>query len=255
MADALDRTVIDGIQHNQPFLSALMAHERWREGRLSTNFIPEEFPSGFRGIAPDEATLHRLAAVALTIETRRRSRLKTLNGHLNGEGNGTRDAWVVGLGNERFEAVVTTDGICVAGAAPLDVDTDWRPGDPLWIGTVGGAPMAVQVRIASAGLRLAWRGVDVVARVMTPRVAELDRLMPEKKAADTSKALRAPMPGLVVSIAVDKGQKVHAGEQLAIVEAMKMENVLRAERDLTVKAIKARPGDTLAVDAVIMEFE
>jgi propionyl-CoA carboxylase alpha chain len=255
MADALDRTVIDGIQHNQPFLSALMGHPRWREGRLSTGFIPEEFPGGFRGIAPDDETLRRLAAIALSIETRRQSRLKTLNGHLNGEGNGHRDEWVVGLGAERFDVVATTDGICVAGAAPLDIETDWRPGDPLWLGTVGGAPMAVQVRIAAAGLRLAWRGVDVIAKVMTPRIAELDRLMPVKKAADTSKALRAPMPGLVVSIAVDKGQKIHAGEQLAIVEAMKMENVLRAERDLTVKAIKVKPGDTLAVDAVIMEFE
>ena len=135
------------------------------------------------------------------------------------------------------------------------VATDWRPGEPLWTGSVEGETLTVQVRPGASGLRLSWRGVDVTARVMTPHIATLDALMLAKKVADTSKHLRCPMPGLVVAIHATAGQKVRAGEALAIVEAMKMENVLRAERDLTVKAISVKPGDTLAVDAVIMEFE
>jgi propionyl-CoA carboxylase alpha chain len=138
---------------------------------------------------------------------------------------------------------------------PETVVSDWKPGAPVWQGVVGGFPLSVQVRPATAGMRLSWRGVDVVARVMTPRVAALDAMMPEKKVADTSKTLRCPMPGLVVSINVSAGQKVRAGEALAVVEAMKMENVLRAERDATVAKIDAKPGDVLAVDAAILEFE
>ena len=137
----------------------------------------------------------------------------------------------------------------------VTVVSDWKPGDPLWTGAVDGKPITVQVRPAKGGVRLSWRGIDVTARVMTPRVAELDALMQDKTGADASKALRAPMPGLVVSIAAVAGQKVRAGEALAIVEAMKMENVLRAERDATVAKVVAQPGDILAVDATILEFE
>jgi propionyl-CoA carboxylase alpha chain len=246
MADALDRTVIDGIRHNQPFLSALMAHPRWREGRLSTSFIPEEFPDGFRPVTPDAQVLRRLARIALAIELKNRRRLTHLNGHLNGEGGKAGGDWIVGLAGER---------IALKAADAQQLESAWRPGEPLWIGTVDGVPMTVQVRPTTAGLNLSWRGVDVVARPMSPRLAALESLMPVKKAADTSKFMRCPMPGLVIAIHAEKGQKVRAGEPLAIVEAMKMENVLRAERDLTVKSINVKPGDTLAVDAIIMEFE
>ena len=150
---------------------------------------------------------------------------------------------------------IALDVLLPGQSEPVTVVSDWRPGDALWSGVVGGAPLTVQVRPATAGVRLSWRGVDVVARVMTPRVAELDALMPEKTVADTSKLLRCPMPGLVVAIPVTIGQKVRGGEPVAIVEAMKMENVLRAERDATVARIDVEPGDVLAVDEVIMEFE
>jgi propionyl-CoA carboxylase alpha chain len=246
MEGALDRTVVDGIQHNQPFLGALMAHPRWRDGRLSTGFIAEEYPGGFKGSMPSPDVLHRLAAIALSIEMRRRERFMGLDGHMNGEGHDARDEWIVAIGGQRL-ALTAKDAHAVV--------TDWRPGEPIWAGSVDGQAMTVQVRPGDSGLRLAWRGVDVAARVMTPNVAALDALMPVKKAADTSKHLRCPMPGLVIAIQAAAGQKVRAGETLAIVEAMKMENVLRAERDLTVKAIKVKAGDTLAVDAVIMEFE
>ncbi|TIS83375.1 MAG: biotin/lipoyl-binding protein, partial [Mesorhizobium sp.] len=134
------------------------------------------------------------------------------------------------------------------------VASDWRPGDLIWRGTVGKHRVAAQIRPVANGLRIAWKGMSVTARAMLPRTAELERLMPEKVAPDTSKLLVCPMPGLVVSIAVAVGQEVKAGETLAVVEAMKMENVLRAERDLVVSKLNAKPGDSLAVDAVIMEF-
>ena len=263
MAHVLDRTVVDGIAHNQPFLAALMDHPRWREGRLSTGFIADEYPDGFGATVPSAATLDRLAVVALSIELARRERLKTLPGRLNGAGAAGED-WVVKLGGARVAlktvgpvAVpeIAFDVVMPGGAEPETVVSDWRTGDPVWSGVIGGEPITVQVRPATAGTRLSWRGVDVVARVMSPRVAGLEALMPEKKAADTSKLLRCPMPGLVVSIPVGAGQKVRAGEPVAIVEAMKMENVLRAERDATIARIAVKQGDVLAVDEIIMEFE
>ena len=134
------------------------------------------------------------------------------------------------------------------------VESRWWPGEPVWRGTLDGEPLVVQVRGIPNGVELAHAGLVVPVRVYTEREAELAALMPEMKAADTSKTLRCPMPGLVRSIGVAEGQDVKAGDPLCVVEAMKMENILRAERDATVKAIKATPGDSLAVDAVIMEF-
>jgi propionyl-CoA carboxylase alpha chain len=136
----------------------------------------------------------------------------------------------------------------------FSLQSAWRPGDVLWSGTVNDRPVSVHVRPIANGFELAYRGIEAKAFVFTEREAEAARLMPLNKATDAGKALRCPMPGLVVSIAVAEGQEVKAGETLAVVEAMKMENVLRAERDGVVKAIHAKPGDTLAVDAVIMEF-
>jgi propionyl-CoA carboxylase alpha chain len=134
------------------------------------------------------------------------------------------------------------------------LQSHWKPGDQIWSGTYDGKEIAVQVRAIRNGFSLAWRGVETKAHVYTEAEAQLAKLMPEKKAGDSGKALLCPMPGLVVSIAVKEGQEVKAGEPLAIVEAMKMENVLRAERDAAVKKIHVKPGDSLAVDAVILEF-
>ena len=145
-------------------------------------------------------------------------------------------------------------GIAIDGGEPLAVVSDWQPGEPVWRGTVGGKRIAAQIRPRTNGIRIAWQGMSVDAFVMEPHIAKLERLMPKKAAADTSKFLLCPMPGLVVSIGVTAGQEVKAGETLAVVEAMKMENVLRAERDVTIAKINAKPGDSLAVDAIIMEF-
>jgi len=263
MSEALDDFVIDGIQHNVPFLSALMAHPRWREGRLSTGFIQEEFPEGFHGATVDSATLARLAAVALTMEILRKDRLDRLSGRLAPHAGHWRENWVVSIGGTTV-VLASPTGVALlpmeveivlpGSSRPVTITSNWVPGDPVWEGSIDEEPLNVQVRTALSGYRLLYRGIDVVARVMTPRVAALYSLMPEKKPADTSKFLLCPMPGLVVSLAVEEGQEVKAGETLAVVEAMKMENVLRADRDLTVRRIAAKQGESLAVDAVIMEF-
>ncbi|WP_186393723.1 MULTISPECIES: acetyl/propionyl/methylcrotonyl-CoA carboxylase subunit alpha [unclassified Pannonibacter] len=263
MSEALDAFYVDGIQHNVPFLTSLMNHPRWRAGTLSTGFIAEEYPEGFAPAEPDAAALETLAAVALTMETLRRERLDHLPGRLRPHSGAVREAWTVKVG-KAYIPVRLTEGypgtpiemdIAVGEGAPVTVTSSWVPGDALWNGTVGGKRVTVQARPVRSGYRLDWQGFSVIARVMTPRTAELDALMPEKLPPDTSRLLLCPMPGLVVSIAVTEGQEVKAGEQLAIVEAMKMENVLRAERDCVISSIKAKPGDSLAVDAVIMEFE
>src|SRR5690606_10963565 len=259
MSDALDGFVVDGIQHNMPFLSALMRNPRWREGRLSTGFIAEEYPDGFHPVEPDADETAVLAAVAASVELVRCRWLGSLSDRLcPADASDCRD-WVVRMGDDYLSALVTGENgseveIAIADGKPLAVASQWRPGDPVWRGKVGGRAVAAQIRPRLNGINIAWRGMSVDAFVMEPHVARLERLMPKKAAADTSKLLLCPMPGLVVSIGVAAGQEVKAGETLAIVEAMKMENVLRAERDLTVAKILAKPGDSLAVDAVIMEF-
>jgi propionyl-CoA carboxylase alpha chain len=258
-AQALDAFVIDGIRHNIPFLSAVMQHKRWREGRLSTGFIAEEFPQGFAPLKPTGETAHRLAAVAAFVDHRYNERKRGISGQLRAPSNVRfeRDRAAM-LGGERYDLKLSERGewldVILAEGRTFHLQSRWAPGELVWSGTIDGAPVAVQVRPILNGFLLSHCGANVEARVYTRREAELAALMPAKKAADTSKALLCPMPGLVKAMLVAEGQEVKAGEALCMVEAMKMENVLRAERDVTVKKILVREGDSLAVDAVIMEF-
>jgi propionyl-CoA carboxylase alpha chain len=261
-ADALDAFAIEGIRHNIAFLSAVMQHPRFRAGRLSTGFIGEEFPDGFRGLQADGKSADTLVAVATAIDHVLGERKRQISGQLLGR-RVTREARrQVRLGAVQYRADVAREGEHIKVRIVhngQDGDTyvlqsDWKPGDLLWFGTLNGAPIAVQVRMIANGFDLMYRGIRVNAFVYTEREAAAVRIMPVKKAADTGKTLRCPMPGLVVSISVKEGQEVKLGETLAVVEAMKMENVLRAERDATVGKILAKPGDSLAVDAVILEF-
>jgi propionyl-CoA carboxylase alpha chain len=259
-ADALDAFVIRGIRHNIPFLAALMQNRRWWAGKLSTGFIAEEYPEGFHPHTPYGEGAHVLAAVAAATDHALGDRKRRISGQVNGRAVTREKSRVVWLGeSEHRLEVVGGDGSVEIRFADGEghahrLQSDWKPGDPLWSGTVDDAPVAVQVAAIPNGFDLAWRGVQARAYVYTEREAAYARLMPVKQAADTGKQVLCPMPGLVVSIAVAEGQEVKAGETLAVVEAMKMENVLRAERDGTIKAIRAKPGDSLAVDAVIMEF-
>ena len=258
-ATALDAFVIDGIRHNIPFLSALMQHPRWREGRLSTGFIAEEFPDGFHPLAAEGETERRLVVAAALIDHTLNQRKRHISGQLRGPEQVRFELnRVVALGNRRVELEIEPRhagvAILFADGRKVEVHSDWKPGDPLWRGAVDGVDIAVQARPILNGYALSHAGVAVNARVYTRREAQLAALMLERKSADGSRFLLCPMPGLVKAIAVKVGQQVKAGEQLCIVEAMKMENVLNAERDATVKAILAKEGDSLAVDAVIMEF-
>jgi propionyl-CoA carboxylase alpha chain len=258
-AKALDAFAIEGIRHNIPFLSALMDHERWKSGRLSTGFIAEEFPDGFKPIQPEGETAHLMAAVAAAIDHKMNQRKRGVSGQLRAAEpvQFDRDR-VVQLGTQRFPVVV--EDMAYATVVRFgeghshEVSSGWRPGEPVWQGTVDGVEVALQVRPLLNGVALSHAGAAAAARVYTRREAELASLMPEKVAADTGKFLLCPMPGLVKTILVKEGQDVKVGEMLCMVEAMKMENVLRAEKDARVSKIVAKEGESLAVDAVIMEF-
>jgi propionyl-CoA carboxylase alpha chain len=259
-ADALDAFAIEGIRHNIPFLSALMAHERWQAGRLSTAFLAEEFPAGFQPSAPKGETAYVLAAVAAAIDHVLGERKRRISGQLPGRAVTREQRRAVRLGESELALDIMREGDTLAVSFEQDDKTrhvlasQWKPGDPVWTGTIDARPISVHVRPVLNGFDLSHRGVETRAYVYTEREAAAARLMPVKKVADSGKAVRCPMPGLVVSIAVVEGQEVKAGETLAVVEAMKMENVLRAERDGVVKKIRAKQGDSLAVDAVILEF-
>jgi propionyl-CoA carboxylase alpha chain len=258
-ARALDAFAIDGIRHNIPFLSALMQHERWRAGRLSTGFITEEFPDGFEPLVPVGETRLMLAAVAAHVDHRLNVRKRKISGQLRAPDLLQFELnRAVMLGRARIDVeVAPRDGgldILFEDGRRMRVDSPWTPALPVWLGDIDERPVAVQVRPILNGFMLAHAGSVIEARVYTRREAALAALMIERKGDDQSRALLCPMPGLVKSIGVKVGQEVKAGEPLCMVEAMKMENVLVAERDVTVKAILAKEGDSLAVDAVIMEF-
>jgi propionyl-CoA carboxylase alpha chain len=258
-ATALDAFVIDGIRHNIPFLSALMQHPRWREGRLSTGFIAEEFPDGFHPLIAKGETEVRLAVVAAHIDHRLNERKRQISGQMrNPDQMRFELKRIVAMGKSRIELEFDPkrEGVetVLADGRKVAIHSDWKPGDPLWRGTVDGVEIAVQARPILNGYALSHAGVAVDARVYTRREAALAALMIERKGVDGSRFLLCPMPGLVKTILVKVGQEVKAGEQLCIVEAMKMENVLTAERDGAVKTILCREGDSLAVDAVMMEF-
>ena len=262
MRDALDGFIIDGIAHNMPFLASLMAHERWQAGRLTTNFIAEEYPDGFIPAEPDEEARAVMAAIATTVEVIRKDRLDRHSGRVAPHHGRIHSDWVVKVGGTIMNVSVDDPVLTSRTHLTASIDdqhmmiaTDYRLGDALWEGTVGAASVNAQVRPLLNGVRIDWRGFSLNAHVMRPHIAELAALMPEKAVADTTMQLLCPMPGLVVSLHVQEGDAVQAGDTLAIVEAMKMENVLRAERDATIAAIHAAAGDSLAVDAIIMEFE
>ena len=256
---ALDAYYIRGIRHNLGFLAAVMARPRFAKGRLGTDFIAAEYPRGFTPPAPDRQQGTRFAAVAAVIHRRTVERALTADGHFNGEPPAPGADWVVRLaGEERRVRLVPRDGgyaVRVGRRRTLTVLGDWRPGLPLFRARIDGQEACIQVDLVGAGYRLSHGGVETTALVLTPRVAELAALMPAKRAPDMSKFLLSPMPGLLVSVAVSRGQKIKAGEELAVVEAMKMENVLRAGRDGVVAGIRAEAGASLAVDQVILEFD
>jgi propionyl-CoA carboxylase alpha chain len=257
MREALDRFEIRGVGHNISFLAALMGHPRFAEGRLTTNFIAEEFAEGFQGNDLDADARERLVAVALTLHAARVERDRTISGQMPGHAQFHARDWVARVERANRPGTVerTDEGWTVGIEGMLhEVASAWQPWDGLWSGTVDGHPLAVQVERAGIGYRLIHGGASIKVEVLSPRAAELADLMPVKLPPDLSKFLLSPMPGLLTAIAVEEGQEVKAGQELAVVEAMKMENILRADADGTVAKIHATPGTSLAVDQIIIEF-
>ncbi|GGE94195.1 acetyl/propionyl/methylcrotonyl-CoA carboxylase subunit alpha [Stappia taiwanensis] len=260
MGAALDRFEVEGIGHNLPFLSAVMEHPRFRSGAITTAFIAEEYPDGFAGVELDADNLKRLVAIAAACNLLSEIRATEISGAMANHRRVVGSNWVIGAAGQEFPVSVTREGddyrvADAEGQAHLVRLNGWKPGAPLIEAEVEGTALAVKLERTIQGYRMRMRGADVMLTCLTPRQAEAARLMPEKVPADTSKMLLCPMPGLIVSIAVEEGQTVEAGQTLATVEAMKMENVLKAERKGVVKTIAAKAGDSLAVDELIMEFE
>ena len=257
MSEALDEFRIEGISHNIPFLSAIMANPRFRSGKLSTGFIAEEFPEGFQGRRLDEQRRRRFAAAAVAARIIRAERASRVSGALNGA-LAANERWIVRLDGD----VLSVSAARLNGRrlflrlnnSSYEAEVDWDPAKPQLILKENGERCVFQVVRERGGYCLSQGGSAVLVSVRRPEAAKLAALMPDKAAADMSKFLLCPMPGLIVSVNVSEGQEVKAGETLAVVEAMKMENVLRSERDGTVKAIKVHKGDSLAVDDVILEF-
>ncbi len=259
MIHALDAYYIRGISHNTPFLSAVMENPRFAEGRLSTNFIAEEYPDGFTGAPLTEEGVRVLMLVSAFIDAVERSRETRMPGQVVPPKPIAGRRFVVLLGDDRrAETVImpSEEGARVMlGDDRHEIRSGWTPMDPVFSGEIDGRPVTVEIDRMTTGWRLSTRGVQRDVLVLEPRVADLMTFMPEKTEVDSGRQLLCPMPGVVVSIAVDEGDEVKAGQPLAVVEAMKMENILRAERDATVRKIHVAAGDSLAVDQVIMEFE
>ena len=253
MARALEDTHLQGVGHNVPFLAAVMDQPRFRSGQLSTRYIQDEFPDGFHGLAPDRRQTDILIAAAAA--------MNEILTELSGDPSNRTD-WIVLIGQEAHGVTLSYDD---DEALTLDLagedralrlsDIDWRPGLAQFRADLDGRPFTAEVARVADGFVIRHRAAKARVRVLTPAVAALYARLPEKQAADTSKLIQSPMPGLVVAIPVAVGQEVKTGETVAIIEAMKMQNILKAERDGVVKAVSARAGDPVAADDVLVEFE
>ena len=258
MVDALDAYYIRGVNHNISFLNALMVHPRFVAGELTTNFIEEEFPEGFNADLVPQNNPHIAVVVAAAVHQEYRERSSQISGQSEGHEYQVPDQWVVITGAEEtpVSMTLTLSGFLVSvGNDDYSVVTDWALGEPLFEAQINGQQVTVQVERSGSGYKLFYRGAEINALVLSPKAAALNKLMLEKVPADLSKFLLSPMPGLLVKLGVKVGDQVKAGEELAVVEAMKMENSLRATNDGIVAKISADVGDSLMVDQAILEFE
>ena len=250
---ALDRFEIEGLGHNIDFVSAIMQHPRFRSGELTTGFIAEEYPDGVLGAASTPELLKSLAAIAGFVATAEADRAR----HVDGQLGNTLDPpsrWQVKIG-EAVHDIEMIDGEMHVDGAQFDLSMEYDPGDRLIEAEIGDEELAVKILKTRIGFKLTTRGASHTVRVLPGHIAHLASHMIEKIAPDLSRFLICPMPGLLTSLHVGEGDLVEAGQPLAVVEAMKMENILRAEKSGTVKSVNAKAGDSLAVDAVILEME
>jgi propionyl-CoA carboxylase alpha chain len=249
MGRALEDFHIEGLGQNIPFLAAVMDQKLFRSGKLSTNYIKDQFPEGFQGLPPTDRQRDLMSAVALAMHRRLLARAAP---------DQLRNDWVVvaGLKRQVWNVAAADGGLSLSanGRKHRLEDIQWRPGQATFRGNIDGVDFTAAVKPAAEGFVIRHRATTLNVLVLSPRSAELHEKLPPKKAADTSKMVLSPMPGLVVSIDVIAGQEVKTGEVVAVLEAMKMQNILRAERDGVVKAVNAGPGDSVAADEVLIEF-
>ncbi|WP_415403705.1 acetyl-CoA carboxylase biotin carboxylase subunit [Tateyamaria sp. SN3-11] len=259
MRVALDSFEVEGIGHNLPFLSAVMDHPIFVDGSMTTAFIAEQYPDGFEGVTLPEIDLRRVSAACSAMHRVAEIRRARVSGRMDNHERKVGSDWNVAIDGQSYDVSIAADHdgatVTFEDGTDMRVSGAWTPGDQLAEMTVDGAPLVLKVGKVSGGFRIRTRGADLKVHVRTPRQAELARLMPEKTPPDTSKMLLCPMPGLIVKVDVAEGDEVQEGQALCTVEAMKMENILRAEKKGVVAKINAGAGDSLAVDDVIMEFE
>ena len=252
MARALDDFLIGGVAHNIPFLSAVMDQPRFQAGDLTTGYIAEEFPEGFHGLPPTPLQIDLMTAAAVWMHRLQASR--------RANGNHLRQEWIVVTAGARRQVRLAPhgDGLTITlsdeGRALVLEDVDWRPGQPLFKARLDGTAFTVLTAPLAEGFLVRHRAARQRVLVLTPHSAELHDRLPDREPADTSRLVLSPMPGLVVSIAVSPGQLVKAGEALAVVEAMKMQNIIRSERDGEIKSVGPEAGDSIAADEVLVEF-
>jgi len=237
-----------GIGHNLPFLAAVFDHEKFTSGNMTTAFIEEEYPEGFEGVTLDTSTLERIAAACAAMHRVGEIRRSRISGRMDNHERVVGSEWDVALQGDRFITHINADrsgADVTVGGITYRVESDWRPGQPVAHLVVDGAPLVLKVGKVPSGFRVRYRGADLKVHVRTPRQAELAALMPEKLPPDTSKLLLCPMPGLIVKVNVQQGDHVQEGQSLCTVEAMKMENILRAERAGVVTRSTPKPVTAL----------
>ena len=258
MRRALDEFYVRGISHNMSFLAAIIKSSRFAGGQLTTNFIAEEFPDGYDAETMDKGEWRTLVCVAASVHQRLCQRARGIGGRILAASADSPTQWMVSHADRKSAVTVSAHGNVgevVIDGTPIAIDSDWVPGGRLFKGTIDGSAVCVQVERAGIAYRLSMAGIVVQLMVLSPRSAALYALMPAKQAAGSSQFLLAPMPGLLVSVAVKPGDHVEAGQELAVVEAMKMENVLRAEEQRTVASVLVATGESVSVDQPIIEFE
>ena len=259
MRTALDRFELEGIGHNLPFLSAVMDHERFVSGNITTAFIAEEYPDGFNGVDLSDDKIIDLAACAAAMNRVAEIRRTKISGRMDNHERRVGDDWVVQISGKVFSVNVSADtngaNVIFEDKTSIRITGDWFPGKKIANMNANGNKLVIKMSKLTGGFRMRTRGADLKVLVRSPRQAELSEYMQEKLPPDTSKMLLCPMPGLIVKIDVKAGQEVQEGQPLCTVEAMKMENILRAERTGTIAKINSNVGDSLAVDDVILEFD
>ena len=258
MRIALDRFEVEGIGHNLPFLSAVMDHKKFISGKITTAFIAEEYSEGFNGVDLNDDEIKDLAACAAAMNRVAEIRRTKISGRMDNHERRVGDDWVVQIAGKVFLLNVLADtagaNVIFEDETSIRISGDWLPGKKLANMTAGDKNLVIKINKITGGFRMRTRGADLKVLVRTPRQAELSKHMQEKLPPDTSKMLLCPMPGLLVKIDVEIGQEVQEGQPLCTVEAMKMENILRAERKGVVAKINSSVGDSLAVDDIILEF-